>query len=583
MWNAGSSQRFFDVVRYGPMSTVGSLETSGVLSQRIRALLVGLGAVVVVLAIAAVSWRIARGGVVGPTQLELLLAGVVLLALGVAPAPSRALAHAVTDARRRAPVVVRPTTSRQRVALAAIVAAACAFRLVMIGAYWPTHQIVSGMPLWDAEMARNLLQGRGWMLNWEFVERMNRAVVEQGRTVDLQDFYPVDDARPGAIQKLPFYAHTPGYAVWLAASFVLGGSHRFIYSQWMQAALDAMACLLVFGIGRRLWSAGAGIAGAVIYALSPGSVYLAIQPVAAATDSFWVLLVGYGIVRLATGAPWTRDMWIGLAAVVAAAVCGAMMNTLAYTLPLAAAGGAVLIALIDRRAWRVALSLALAHALVFVLLVPWGLRNLRVYGEFAETRQTFWQHTWETLGAIPNPWGLVLESPTGGGKDDAFYEWIRVNCPAPCWPSDREAFTRGYLLKNVFTSPRFPMHVVRLVIKQFPGIVYVSRLPADQPYAGSGPAGRAFAAFLSAINFAMLLLWPAALVGLVLLTIRKTTAVAAWAALTPSVFLIVFSLVLFIEHRKTTQALGYITALAGVAVWAAIDARRQQQPMGVDA
>jgi hypothetical protein len=321
-----------------------------------------------------------------------------------------------------------------------------------------------------------------------------------------------------------------------------------------------------------LWSNTAGIVGALLYSLSPGLVYLSIQPVAAATDSFWVLLVGYGVVRLAGDVASGKSPARGLFALVLGAAGGTAMNTLAFTLPLAAAGGAVLVGFFSRPAWRIAGYLVLAHLLVMLVLVPWGLRNQRVYGHFAETRQTVWQHTWETLGAIPNPWGLVLITESGG-KDDAFEKWIADTCPAPCGQFERETFTRNYLLRTVFTSRHFPLHMVRIVMKQFPGIVYVSRLPVDNPYAGTGIAGRSFAAALRIVNFAVLLLWPAALLGLALITVRKATALAGWVGLAPSVFLIAFSLGLFVEHRKTTQAYGYLTALAGVACAACLNPR----------
>lgn len=534
------------------------------MARRARAGLVAAGAAVTLLALMAIALRIRASGEVGPTLIEIGLAGLGIVALGLWRRPARVLADAVARARAAGPVQWRPITRRQGTALAAIVLLAFGFRLTMVSVYWPTHQIVSGMPLWDAEMARNLLLGRGFTLNWAFVEREDRVIVATGRTVDPQDFYPVDDSKPGSVDTLRLYAHTPGYAIWLALSFALGGSHRFIYSQWMQAGLDASACLLVFGIGRRLWSNRAGAIGALFYALSPGSVYLAIQPVAAATDSFWVLLVGYGIVRMIRDTDRGTSAVKGLLAIVLGALGGTAMNTLAYTLPLAAAGGAALVALVARPAWRVAGYLVLAHLLLVLALVPWGLRNQRVYGHFTETRQSFWQHTWETLGAIPNPWGLVLNTPQGG-KDDAFLQWIRENCPLPCLPYEREAFARDYLIENVFTSRHFPMHMARLVAKQFPGVVYVSRLPVDNPYVGSGVAGRAFGAWLTTLNFGVLFLWPAVLLGLVVTTLRKPVAVAAWIGLAPSLFLILFSLALLVEHRKTTQAYGYLAALAGVA------------------
>lgn len=541
-------------------------------ARAVRVCLIVCGAAVTLLALVAVALRVRSGASVGPTQWQIGLVGLAVLIAGVLRRPARALAGVLARARTAAPVEMLPVTRRQRTGLAAIVLLALVFRLAMISVYWPSHQIVTGMVLWDAEMARNLIQGRGWTLNWEFVQRLDRAVVQRGATVDPQDFYPVDDSKPGALAPLPFYAHTPGYPIWLALSFLLGGSHRFIYAQWAQAALDSVACLLVFGIGRRLWSNTAGVFGALLYAWSPGLAYLAIQPVAAATDSFWVLLIGYGVVRLACDVTAGKPVAAGLIAVVVGAAVGTAMNTLAFTLPLAAAGAAALAGVLARPAWRIAGYLCLAHLLVVLVLVPWGLRNKRVYGQFAETRQTFWQHTWETLGAVPNPWGLALETESGG-KDDAFYRWVDANCPAPCWPFDREAFTRDYLMRRVFPSRHFPVHVFRLVAKQFPGIVYVSRLPVDKPYAGNGVAGRAFGAALSIINIAVLLLFPAALVGLVVIAARKSTALAAWVALGPSLFLVAFSLVLFIEHRKTTQAYGYLTALAGVACAACLNPR----------
>lgn len=72
-------------------------------------------------------------------------------------------------------------------------------------------------------------------------------------------------------------------------------------------------------------------------------------------------------------------------------------------------------------------------------------------------------------------------------------------------------------------------------------------------------------------------MWPAALFGLALITVPKSTAMVGWAGLAPSAFLIVFSLGLLVEHRKTTQAYGYLTALAGVVCAACLNPRPDER------
>jgi hypothetical protein len=537
----------------------------------VRIALLAGGGLVIVLVLAAATLGMHRAPTFGPTQLQVGGAGVVLVVLGLFRAPARIMARLLDRAGRSGTVQVVPLTRTGRATLTATVALAFVLRLWMAATYWPSNHMVMGMTLWDAEMARNLLQGRGWVLNWDFVKRLDRAVVERRAMVDPQDYFPVDDSKPGALTTFQQYAHTPGYSVWLAVSFALGRAHRFVFSQWMQSALDALACLLVFGIARRVWSNTAGMIGALLYALSPAHWYLAVQTVAAATDSFWTLLVGYGIVRSWHDLARGRSAWTGTIIVTLGAFGGAAMNSTALVLPLVAALWATLVGVVSRPAWKITGYLMVSQALVLLLLAPWGFRNRQVYGHFTLARETFWQLAWETLGQTPNPWGLAL------GKDDApYFKWIDENCGAPCPADRREAVTRSYLLSTVVTSRAFPAHLLRLVALRLPGLVYVSRLPADQPYPGSGVAARAVRAALAVLNGAALWLWPSALFGLVLVTLRAGDAgVAAWLGLAPTLFAVAFSLVFFVEHRKTTPAYGYLLALSGVAAAAMVEQRAE--------
>ncbi|HZR26889.1 MAG TPA: hypothetical protein VFA59_25060 [Vicinamibacterales bacterium] len=505
----------------------------------------------------------------GPAQRQLAGVGVLLIVLGAMTAPARFLAGAIERAGMQDEPRVRPLSALSRTALVVIVLIGLSFRAVMIRSYWPANEMVSGMTLWDAEMARNLLHGRGWVLNWSFVQRLDRAVVERNAMVDPQDFLPADDERPGALAPLPLFAHTPGYSMWLAIAFAIGHGLRFGYSQWMQAALDASAALLVFGIGRRLWSPLAGTIGALMYALSPAHVYLSIQTVAAATDSFWTVLMAYGLVRVWTDRQRQPFPIAGLACIVVATVCETAMNSFLFWLPAIFAAWALVLGCVVAPARRLALPLAAAQVAAVVLLTPWAIRNERVYGQFAYTRQQFWEFVWELpIGNVPNPWGMTF-----GNNDEAYERWIAARCPSPCTSVTRETITRQFLFADVLRSPQFPPLFLRATLKRLPALVYASRLPVDKPFVGHSGAGRLFAFGLRVLNIAALAFWPLAALGLAVVT-RRAGAPAAWLALAPTLFLIAFSLVFNAEHRKTTPAYGYLMALSGVGVAACVERSR---------
>jgi hypothetical protein len=526
----------------------------------IRAALVAGGGLVLLVVLGAGFLGAHEGGGLGPAQRQVAALAALLCLAGLFRAPSKRIAGVLEAAAARSGDALQPVTRGQRLQLVAIVALALTFRGVMIRSYWPQNQIVSGMTLWDAEMARNLLAGRGWVLNWAFVQKLDRAVVERQAMVDPQDYLPADDERPGALAPLSLFAHTPGYSMWLAGSFALGRGLRLEYVQWMQALLDSLTCLLVFGIGRRLWSNLAGVIGAFLYAISPAHVYVAIQTVAAATDSAWALLIAYGVVRLWTDRDRRPFPVVAMVCIVAGAVVGGAINSIMFTMPLVVAIWSAAVGIWVPPARRAALLLVAAQIAVIVVLTPWAMRNERVYDQFAYTRQQFWEFVWEMpVGNVPNPWGLAF------GNNDAAYEaWIKARCGA-CSQPEREAYTRRFMITEVLTSRQFPPLFARAIVKRLPGLVYSSRLPADKPFVGVSAGGRLFAMALRGLNVALLALWPAAILGLALTTLWAARAPAAWLGLGVSGFLIAFSVLFTVEHRKTAPAYGYMLALAGVA------------------
>lgn len=451
--------------------------------------------------------------------------------------------------------------------LVLILAVAWTFRAVMLVGYVPASPWVADMVLWDAEMGRNLKEGRGWVLNEPLVIRIIGTQNAQKKQIDIAEFLPApEDSNPASFKRFTTWAHTPGYSLWFALSYLLGGSERYIHSRILQAFFDGLACLFLFGIGRRLWSRSAGYIAAGLYAFSPAHVFLANLPVSSCLDSFAFLGVAYGIVRIGSDVAAGYRAWKG---VVVAGLCtafGAAMNSAAFMLPLVAVVAALALAPFARQARRMVVWLMLVWCLAFAVLAPWGFRNLKVNGQFTLMRQTFWQFAWETLGEIPNPWGLALEN------DAPYWRWTAQNCPDPCPPPVREATVRNYLFKEVFSSPQFPGHVVKLAVLRVPRLVSVIRsLPLGVISTEIPPDfQKTLFKFLRVLDTAMLAVFPLALAGLLCaLFLRKKAAVVTIVALAPSVFVVFFSLVFFVEVRKTLPAYGFLFALAGIAVSAA--------------
>lgn len=440
-----------------------------------------------------------------------------------------------------------------------ILGVALAVRLTMIERYVPVSPWVAAQTLADAEMGRNLIEGRGWTANRVLIERARAAQNQPGRRimVDLQDLLPVDDSP--ANQLSVGAAHSPGYSTWLAISYWLGGDYRYVYSQRMQAVLDAIGALLVFGIGVRCWSRTAGVIAGLGYALSPPHAFLANLTVAAATDSFWFLLTAYGTVVTAGAIKEGRSPWRGGALVALAGFCGACMNSTALVLPAVSAGAAVVIAVADRRYLRVAGVLLAAQLMVMVALTPWAVRNQQRFDQFSFVRGSFWQLAFAAWGELPNPWGL-------GFDDKEYWHWIDENCPA-CSAGQQQQAMRDFLLSEVVTTRPFPRHLGNLLALRLPRTLEVARTP-DGGFQPGEPtrSDKALAGLF--VRWDRLLPWIAVLAaaGLAIALFRRDHRLILLLGLAPSVFLLGFSLVFYVELRKTVPAYGCVFVLAAIAV-----------------
>ncbi len=447
----------------------------------------------------------------------------------------------------------------QRFSLYIIVALAFSFRMLMLFTYLPYSPWVADMVLDDAEMGRNLLAGRGWVENVKFVERVASKQHTLNKQIDLVEFLPAEDNLPGVFKPFTTYSHTPGYSAWFAISYFLGGSQRYIYSQIMQAALDTFACVVIFVIGKNIANRSVGLIAAFIYALSPAHAFLANLPVAAATDSFWTLLVSLGAVKMWLAVKNRQPALKGLLVMTIGVLGGSVMNSSIFILPLVYCFAACLIYLIKRKSRKFIFYCLSTQLLVVFLLIPWGIRNLRVNGHFSLIRETTGQFMWEAWGDLPNPWGLASED------DGPYWRWVNKNCYG-CTPWEREKLTQNFLIKNVIFSREFFPYLSSAISQKIPKLSLLILTPGGRINLERSMFYQlSFKILIRIANNFLQYIFTLSALGILIQLIRKRFSIT-FIAIVPSLYIIIFCLIFFMEFRKIVPGFGLLFILSAVAI-----------------
>jgi 4-amino-4-deoxy-L-arabinose transferase-like glycosyltransferase len=198
----------------------------------------------------------------------------------------------------------------------------------------------------------------------------------------------------------PTALHPPGYASYLALVYRVFGWPPIPWAKALQAVVDALACILLFHVGRQFGGDGVGRFAAWCYALFPPLAYLVTSRVADAFMPAFLLVV---FACWLAGTRTRRYAWFALAGIVLGVACLFRPDTL--LLPSFLLVGALLV-----MPWRAALvSTALLGACAFLVLVPWGLRNRRAEGDFNVTTHAGGMALYQGIGQFPNPYGIVFD------------------------------------------------------------------------------------------------------------------------------------------------------------------------------
>ncbi len=256
----------------------------------------------------------------------------------------------------------------------------------------------SGMA--QGELARNLAEGRGFVVNIPFSASISEAQWEEGRLIDIREsverFPPADHSEDFR----PFIAYMmPGQGILLAGTYLLTGIYSYLPLQIVQALVDALSVFMLVSIGSMVLSRRAGFLAAFLFALYIPEARLAIT----ATRDAWMPVM-YTLIAYAAVRAWKKDrLWdhvlLGLTV-----VCTAYFR--AEVLLLSVWVGIFLL-LVGRKLRTVGPRVAVSIVPIILILLPWTVRNEQVFDRLIPTNTGLWMAMWQSFGEYPNDFGAV--------------------------------------------------------------------------------------------------------------------------------------------------------------------------------
>jgi hypothetical protein len=185
--------------------------------------------------------------------------------------------------------------------------------------------------------------------------------------------------------------YPPGYALWLALIYKVSGERSVYVVQNTQWVLDALAVLLVIGIGATSYSWRVGVLAGGLAALSPLLALYGATPMADAPTS-WIVLGGVWMFILTVQRRSWR--WALGAGLMIGLSCWLRANA-----QLLASGWALALMVLLRGAWRERLRLAGAVLAGSLLMVaPIMVRNAVAFHAFLPTGLGVGTNLWEGIG-----------------------------------------------------------------------------------------------------------------------------------------------------------------------------------------
>jgi len=286
-------------------------------------------------------------------------------------------------------------------ALCLIIVLALSIRIGIIAALPKLSQ--GEGPVYYGELARNLVAGRGFVIDEEYVNSMLKVAREQGYIPDIKDVKP-----PEHEVFTNFYLLTPGTSALFAGTFWLFGDYRIIYLRIIQAVIDSFGCIFLFLLCKELFSRRIGLISAFLYAIWLPIAYISTWPHHDALMPFVTLVCFYFFVLAVRKKSVKFYVISGLVAGI-----GCYFQPTLLLLPVMFGIGLFIYGFrktnLRENAATVAKMTAIMMTTLVVVVSPWITRNYVVTGNlYTGMRGELWQGIWEGFGEFDNPFGVSL-------------------------------------------------------------------------------------------------------------------------------------------------------------------------------
>lgn len=252
----------------------------------------------------------------------------------------------------------------------------------------------------QGELARNLAEGRGFVVNGVVANEIGRVQDSLSRLVDVEDVLAGLEPDDSPEHLRPFIAYMmPGQGILLSATYRLFGEYRYIYLQSLQVVIDSIGVFLLFWLGTAMFGTRVGFITSILFAVYIPEARLAIS----ATRDAWMPMV-YLSSACALVFAWKADSLRGWLILGFCVAVGAYFRSEILLLPFFA----LVVKFMVGRRIRPVLKPALVALLPIVLLItPWSIRNSMVFDRILPTNSGLWLALWQSFGEYENDFGAV--------------------------------------------------------------------------------------------------------------------------------------------------------------------------------
>jgi len=256
----------------------------------------------------------------------------------------------------------------------------------------------------------------------------------------------------------------PGHGILTALIWKITGDFRYIYVQILQILMDALMIFLIFFIGKELFGEKIGILSSVLYAVYLPQAFLSVHPLRDCWPTFISIVLVFCILNYKNK---NSLLWAVLGGVVSGLGVYLRPNLLFLGVFLSVSS---FLYLKRREALQLLIS---TIAIPVFLLIPWWVRNYRIYQKFIPLSTNLGHVLWVGMGVISNPYGFEH-------KDEAAVRFVREQ--GYDYPYMSPEYN-SVLKRRVFeVIKKDPVYYLRVLIHRIPVVLLPSLQWGIEPH-----------------------------------------------------------------------------------------------------